>query len=116
MKIYINDIEFPLTIIQKKSELNKGLKGKTSENINGCYYFMLTDGRTHSFWMKDCLSPLDIVFCDNNKIIKIFHNCPPCTEEICEHYQHEGNGVLEFVGGTCESHGITEGDTFTIDF
>jgi uncharacterized membrane protein (UPF0127 family) len=116
MKIYINDIEFPLTILQNKFELNKGLKRKTSEDINGCYYFMLTDGKIHSFWMKDCLVDLDIVFCDNNKITKIFHNCPPCTEEDCKHYQHEGNGVLEFLGGTCESHGITEGDTFTIDF
>jgi len=114
MKIYINDTEFPLTIIQKKSELEKGLKGKNS--INGCYYFLLNDDRVHSFWMKDCLVHLDIVFCNNNKITKIFHNCSPCDKESCEHYSHEGNGVLEMLGGTCEKYEISEGDTFTINF
>ena len=114
MKILINDIEFPLTILQKKYELEKGLQKK--DYINGCYYFMLNDNRVHSFWMKDCLIPLDIVFCTNNVINKIFHNCEICTGDDCKRYKHEGNGVLEFKGGTCESYGITEGDTFSVNF
>lgn len=112
MKIYIKDIEFPVTILRKKSELEKGLKGKTS--INGCYFFMLQDTDTHSFWMKDCLVPLDIIFCDNNQIVKIFHNCPPCNGNDCRRYSHPGNVVLEVAGGICNQNGISEGDTFDI--
>lgn len=112
MKIYIKDLELPLTILRKKSELEKGMKGKTS--INGCYLFMLQDDDTHSFWMKDCLIPLDIIFCDNNQIVKIFHNCPPCGEESCKQYSHSGNLVLEVAGGTCNQNGISVGDTFEV--
>jgi hypothetical protein len=112
MKIYIKDIEFPITILRKKSELEKGLKGKNF--IDGCYLFMLQDDESHSFWMKDCLVPLDIIFCDNNQIVKIFHDCPPCNENNCQHYSHPGNVVLELAGGTCNQNGISEGDTFDI--
>lgn len=113
MKISINDIEFPLAIIQKKSELEKGLKKKTS--IDRCYYFMFNNMSTRSFWMKDCLIPLDIVFCQGNKIVKIFHYCLPC-EDDCVTFTHETDGVLELNGNTCKDYGINEGDNFTIEF
>jgi len=113
MKIYINDIEFPLAIIQKKSELEKGLKEKT--DINGCYFFMFNNFSTRNFWMKDCLIPLDIVFCQNNKIVKIFHDCQPCKDN-CPSYSYETDGVLEMKGGDCKKYGIKEGDTFTFEF
>ena len=112
MRINIKDLVLPITILRKKSELEKGMKGKTS--INGCYFFMLQDDDTHSFWMKDCLIPLDIIFCDNNQIVKIFHNCPPCTKNSCIKYSHWGNVVLEVAGGTCIQNGISEGDTFDV--
>ena len=117
MKIDIKDIILPLTILQKKSDLERGLRGKTS--ISGCYLFMLhneDDDGEHGFWMKDCKIPLDIIFCNNNQIIKIFHNCPPCNGDICPHYVNTGNVVLELEGGFCENNNITEGDTFIIHF
>lgn len=115
MKIFINDIDLPVTIIQNKNQLEKGLKGKTS--ISGCYLFMLNNDESeeHSFWMKDCLISLDILFCDNNQIIKIFHDCPPCTNHHCIQYSHPGNVVLELEGGFCDKNGIKEGDTFQIE-
>lgn len=113
MKIYIKDIEFPLAIIQKKSQLEKGLKGKSS--IDKCYYFMFNEIASHGFWMKDCLIPLDIIFCQNNRIVKIFHNCQPCKEN-CPTYTYETDGVLELKGNTCKEKGIKEGDYFTIEF
>lgn len=112
MKIYIKDLELPLTILRKKSELEKGMKGKTS--INGCYLFMLQNDDIHSFWMKDCLIPLDIIFCENNQIVKIFHNCQPCGKKSCKQYSHSGNLVLEVAGGTCNQNGISVGDTFEV--
>ena len=50
MLISINDKTFPLTIIRKKSSLEKGLKGK--KYIEGCHLFMMGDNGMNSFWMK----------------------------------------------------------------
>lgn len=118
MDIIINNISLPLTILQKKSQLEKGLKGKTS--VSGCYLFILNrnngdEDDEHSFWMKGTLISLDIVFCDNNQILKIFHNCPPCNHNNCIQYSNPGNVVLEFEGGFCEKNGIVEGDTFQLN-
>lgn len=112
MLISINDKTFPLTIIRKKSSLEKGLKGK--KYIEGCHLFMMGDNGMNSFWMKDCLVPLDIVFCHDNEIKKIYHDCPPCDINDCPKYEHSGNIVLEFAGGTCKNHSITEGDVFSV--
>lgn len=114
MNIIINNVSLPLTIIQNKSQLEKGLKGKLS--ISGCYLFILNNNEEyedHSFWMKDTLIPLDIAFCDNNQIIKIFHSCPPCNKDHCIEYSHPGNVVLELEGGFCKRNNIKEGDTFS---
>jgi len=46
----------------------------------------------------------------NNRIIKIHHNCPPCTTEDCEHYCGQGNIVLELPSGSCKKLGIQRGD------
>jgi uncharacterized membrane protein (UPF0127 family) len=116
MNIIINGVQSPLSIISNKFQLEKGLKGKSE--INGCYLFVLNNDldKKHSFWMQGVLVPLDIVFCIDKKIVKIFHNCPPCKEfsSQCELYTHEGNYVLELPGGFCKKNQITEGNDFQV--
>lgn len=62
-----------------------------------------------SFWMKNCIVPLDIIFVNNGKITKIHHNCPPCITSECKHYKGTGNLVIEMPGGTCKALRIRQG-------
>jgi uncharacterized membrane protein (UPF0127 family) len=65
----------------------------------------------HSFWMMNCIVPLDIIFIDeNHEITKIHHNCEPCEYELCQSYEGLGTYVLEIEGGRCQDENIEEGD------
>lgn len=75
-----------------------GMMGKDS--LEGCMGFKMKKG-FHTFWMKDCLIPLDIVFVLNDRINKVFKNCPPCGGDDCNHYTAACDHVFEFPAGTC---------------
>jgi hypothetical protein len=70
-----------------------------------------------SFWMKNCIIPLDIVFINDDMTIQsIQKNCPPCSSNDCEHYPGNGKYVLELLGGTCEECGIENGQKIKISY
>jgi uncharacterized membrane protein (UPF0127 family) len=68
-------------------------------------------GNKQRFWMKNCITNLDIIIIKNNVIVNIHHNCPPCHDEECPSYCGNGNIVLEVEGGSCEYLEIEPGDT-----
>jgi uncharacterized membrane protein (UPF0127 family) len=92
MKISINDEIFNVEYLNTPTQFEKGAMGR--EKIDGCLLFDVGKGE-HTFWMKNCLIPLDIVFVNNKIITKIFENCQPC--DICdEHYKGYADIILEF--------------------
>ena len=90
------------------------MKKKFNDEFNGML-FLMGDG-THSFWMKNCIIPLDIIYIKDNKITKIHNNCPSCDTEDCDHYPGTGNLVLELRGGTCEDSDISVGDSIKFEW
>ena len=110
MLVNIGKNEFIVKTMISPSFTQMGMQGrKFDDTFNGMLFLM--DDEDHSFWMKDCLEPLDIIFISRRKISKIYHNCQPCTEEPCKHYTGKGDLVLELPGGTCRKLNITTGDT-----
>ncbi len=110
MKVKINQNIFKVkTIVDEKSQ-SIGMMGKTFDNtFNGLLFLM--GGKKQSFWMKNCLIPLDLIIIKNNVITTVHHNCPPCTDEFdCPSYGGNGNIVLEVEGGTCNINNIETGD------
>jgi uncharacterized membrane protein (UPF0127 family) len=105
MKITIKNKTFDVEYLNKKEDIQKGMMGR--DKLNGCMLFDLGRGE-HSFWMKDCLIPLDIVFVLNNKISKIHKDCKPCKENCEERYKGYGDYVLEFPSGTSNNWIIGE--------
>jgi uncharacterized membrane protein (UPF0127 family) len=97
-----------------KKDIQYGMMGKQfNDTFDGMLFMM--DNDNHSFWMKNCIIPLDIIFISNNKVSKIHHNCPPCETDECERYEGTGDLVLELDGGTCNKYDITEGDRVYFD-
>ena len=81
---------------------------------------MLFVGQTFgSFWMKDTLIPLDIVFIGlDQRVSRIVHDASPCLPEACRTYSAPKNTtfVLEFNAGWASANRLQLGDTITLDF
>ena len=100
MNVLINNKSFPAEIMSTPLELMMGMMGR--ESLNGCMLFKMGKGH-HSFWMRDCLIPLDIVYVLNNRISHIHPNCPPAGNSLSpKHYTGIGDHVIEFPAGTSD--------------
>jgi uncharacterized membrane protein (UPF0127 family) len=115
MKIKIKDHIFNAKVAANKKSQAEGMMGKKFNDEFNAMLF-LTGGDKQSFWMKNCIIPLDIIMLKNNVIINIHHNCPPCAGDDCPSYGGNGNMVLELYGGTCEKLNIESGDVLEIIF
>lgn len=99
MSVMINDKAFEAEYLSTPEEMAQGMMGR--KELNGCMVFKVGMGH-HSFWMRRCLIPLDIVFVLKNRINKIHSNCPPCESFECkQRYTGIGDHVIEFPAGTC---------------
>ena len=101
---------FKCKVCVTPNSIQDGMKNKTfNMNFNGML-FIMSEGQ-HCFWMKNCITNLDIIFIEDDVITKIHHNCTPCKTKDCENYCGEGDMILEVQGGTCKKLGIKSGDT-----
>ena len=64
-------------ICATSDQIENGMMDKTFEGFDSMVFLM--NGKSHSFWMKNCIIPLDIIFIKNNVVNKIHHDCPPRT-------------------------------------
>jgi len=106
MNVILNSEVLPLEIMSTPNAISVGMMGR--ENLVGGMLFLFTDVAERSFWMKDCLISLDIVFVINNKVTNIYNNCPPCPGNKCEFYYGIADKVLEVPSG---KYSISDGDT-----
>lgn len=99
MKVQINNQQFDAEYLTKPEEIEKGMMGRS--HLDGCMLFKLNKGH-HSFWMKNCLIPLDIVFVNNNRINNVHLNCPPADRHHMNPPRYTGIGdyVIEFNANT----------------
>ena len=110
MLVKINKNDFEVKVLIESSETSEGMMNKVFDDFDGMLFVM--GSGNHSFWMMNCIIPLDIIFIDDKlKITKIHHYCEPCESQPCESYRGNGTFVLEIDGGLCEELGIKEGQT-----
>jgi uncharacterized membrane protein (UPF0127 family) len=115
MKVMIDDNIFKVKLCSTSSSISEGMMGKTFNSSFNGMFFMMPESTEQSFWMYDCLIPLDIIIIDNGVISTIHHNCPPCeNENSCKSYKGYGGEVLEIEGGTCKKVGIKKGDRVSL--
>jgi len=69
MEININNNLFKVTPVITDKDIQNGMMGKKFNNDFNGMLFVLDPGE-HSFWMKDCITSLDIIFIKDLKINK----------------------------------------------
>ena len=90
---------------------SRGLSGRAHlPEGQGMWFIFDTDG-LWSFWMKDTLIPLDMLWVDaQGSVVYIAHNVRP--ESYPQSYQSSvpARYVLEVPGGWAQARGVVEGD------
>lgn len=94
--IYVGDNVFDTLIATSYEEQSRGLMYEPYPPP--VMTFVYNYPKINKFWMKNTPSPLDIVFCCNNKIIDICKGIPFSTEIIGP--DEPSDLVIEFPYGT----------------
>ena len=114
-RITINGVGFDVELAITQEEQSQGLMGRTNLEKGTGMLFVYSDPRELSFWMKETLIPLDILFFDHNStLIKLFSKVPPCKKDPCKTYSTPSPAlyVLELPAGTAKKIKLKPGDRF----
>lgn len=102
--------QIDIEIAANEEERTRGLMYRDKMDENEGMFFIFDRETQQSFWMKNTLIPLDIIFVNkNNKIVKIHRNTHTLSEES---YPSGAPAiyVVEVNAGYCDKFGITEKD------
>lgn len=107
--------EVTLEVANTAGERSRGLMGREELPRDRGMVFVYPDEETRSFWMKDTLIPLDMVFLDAEmRVLNVEHAepQPDAPDSELEWYHSDGGAryVLEFNAGFADRAGIEAGD------
>lgn len=108
-----------LEVARTDREQSTGLMYRTSLAANRGMLFVFSPARPASFWMKNTLIPLDMVFMSNGVVKYISANVPPCKVTDCPGYGPQSqipiDNVIELRAGRAAELKIKVGDRLTIE-
>jgi uncharacterized protein len=103
-----------LEVARTPQEQSTGLMYRTELAPNRGMLFVFSPPRPVSFWMKNTLIPLDMVFVSNGVVKYIGEKIPPCQQDPCPGYGPEPNveidNVLELPSGRAAELRLKVGD------
>jgi uncharacterized protein len=115
----INGQNILLEVARTPEEQSMGLMYRTELAANRGMLFAFSPPRAVSFWMKNTLIPLDMVFVSNGVVKHIGANIPPCQVTDCPGYGPEPkipiDSVIELRGGRAAELRLKVGDRVKID-
>ena len=94
-------------------ESMRGLMFRIHLPWNAGMLFPYSNEEPRTFWMKNTLIPLDMIFVDSSsKIVEIKENVPPCEQEECPTYPsvQPAQYDLEVNAGFVQEKGVKVGD------
>lgn len=101
-------------IAENDEERMQGLMYRKSMDDSRGMLFIFQEEEPQSFWMKNTIIPLDIIYVNSKKeIIKIYRSTVPFSEKSLPS-EKPAKYVVEVAGGYTDRYGIKEGDK--IDF
>ncbi len=100
-------------------ESMRGLMFRIHLPWNAGMLFPYSNEEPRTFWMKNTLIPLDMIFVDSSsEIVEIKENVPPCEQEECPTYpsMEPAQYVLEVNAGFVQEKGVKVGDRLVAAF
>lgn len=109
---------FELEVAATQEQQQLGLMYRDFLPDNRGMLFEFEPARPVSFWMKNCLINLDIIFLKDGVVQAIARDVPPCETEPCPTYgtPRDIDQVIEIRGGLSDEINLTEGDEMTVSF
>lgn len=108
--VKINSNVIVVDVAQTQDEKSLGLMFRDHLDEDKGMIFLFDKDQELSFWMKNTLIPLDMIFINNNYEIVDIQTAIPCERNPCEHYDSFAQYVLEVNAGYSEKHNIQVGD------
>lgn len=106
---------FTVDVATTPPEQNRGLMYRSSLPADHGMLFVFQRAAPLSFWMKDTLIPLDMLFFDSNRrLVNVLRDVPPCKRDPCPQYFSSvpARYVLELNAGAAARVGAGKGDVF----
>lgn len=100
------NIELALTAAQQQ----QGLMNRTQMDSSAGMMFVFPGEGERSFWMKNTLIPLDMIFIKRDGTIHLVHDSAKPNDLSSVHSQGPVMAVLELNGGVSKKLGIRKGD------
>ncbi|MFH0739503.1 MAG: DUF192 domain-containing protein [bacterium] len=109
---------FTAEIAKTQAQRQQGLMLRESLDQDKAMLFVFETSSVHSFWMKNCLIPLDIIWLDEDyRVLAIKPNNPPCPKTgNCPSINPNvlAKYVLEINAGLSSKIGLQEGSYLSI--
>jgi uncharacterized protein len=112
-----NGTKIQLEVAETPKQQEIGLMYRTSLPDNQGMLFKFPSPQPVSFWMKNTLIPLDMVFLHNGVVKYIQTSAPPCTSEPCPSYGPNTpiDSVIELRSKRASELGLKVGDSIKIN-
>lgn len=109
-------LELTVEIAHNRAAWEQGLMGRKKLDEGRGMWFIFPEEAPRSFWMKNTLIPLDIIYFDSEKrVVSIVEGMQPCERDPCRGYFSEVPALfaLEVPGGYVRKHGVGLKDRVT---
>lgn len=111
-QICFNNRCIEVEIAATDADRMRGLQSRPSLDPDQGMLFIFPSAGKHSFWMKNTLIPLDIIWMDYaRRVVYIEENAKPCKIAPCPGYvpPEDALYVLEINGNSASARGIQKG-------
>lgn len=99
-----------IEIADNAQDRAKGLMHRTTMPDNQGMLFIFTQEGEQSFWMKNTMLSLDIMYVNKNKeIVTIYKHTQPYSENPIPSFK-KAMYVVETIAGFCDKYNVEEGD------
>ena len=108
---------FSIELATTPAAQEHGLMDRTSMAADHGMLFVFEDTQPRTFWMKNTLIPLDMLFFDaQRRLVAIQADAQPCKADPCSLYPSHAPAryVLELNAGTAAKLGLRKGAVMTL--
>ena len=111
-KIKIGETEIMVEVAKSDAKKHNGLSEREKLDVGVGMFFVFDSASKYSFWNKDMLFPIDIVWIKDSQVVDISENMPDfkTSSNYTVPPQAEANFVLEVNAGFVKEKNIKIGD------